>query len=185
MTMTATASRAFGPNDKRRFLRLLAQGQPRPAAAERVGFAWSTVRRHMKEDPDFGTAVLDAEAEITDMIEGKLVKLALGENLGAIQYWLNNRRPERWRDAKTVKTELTGAGGGPIMLVQANVIALREVLSAPETRSAALGMVRSIDVASRAALPSGEDGDPFAFSGRVGSEYRPPDGRAEASPLSE
>lgn len=184
--MTATiGSRAFTDLDKRRFVRLVAKGKGRPEAAEKVGFAWSTIRKHLKEDPTFAEAVADAESELNEVVEGVLLELVLDKNLGAIQYWLNNRDPARWRDAKTVKTELTGAGGGPIMLVQANVIALREVLNDPTTREAAIGMVRSIDIAPRATLAPGQDGNTAALPSRVIREYGPTNAGPDASPLPE
>lgn len=185
MTMTATG-RAFSERDKGRYVRLIAKGVDKVAAAEKIGFAYSTVKRHLKDDESFASMVEDARDEVTDRVEAKLQTLALEkENLGAITYWLENTRPDRWRNTKTIKTELSGPGGGPIQLVQATTIALREVLSDPSTRAAAIGMVRSIEVASRPALPVGQDGVTAALLGGVGSSRRSVDDGAEAPRLSE
>jgi hypothetical protein len=168
MAIPTATGRAFTSRDKGRFVRLVARGVSKPAAAEKVGFRWATVRKHLKEDPAFAEMVADAEDELVDKVAAVPVQKALDGNLAAAIFVLTNKRPHEWRDAKVIRQEHSGPGGGPIQIVQATVIALKEVLTDESTRAAALDLVDAIDVAGRPALTVGEDGDAAALSGRVG-----------------
>jgi len=116
----------------------------RQHAAEALGFTWATVRRHLKEDGEFAQRVDEAENLLIEQIEGVLIDEALDGNLGAIKMFLHNRAGHRWRDEQVIRKELSGPNGGPIQLVQANVLALREVLTEGTIREAALEMVREL-----------------------------------------
>jgi hypothetical protein len=109
------------------------------------------VKRHLEEDVAFAHALADAQDRSTAVIEDVLYEEAKAGNLGAVKMWLHNRAPNRWRDEQVLRKEITGANGGPITIVQANVAALREVLTNDDTRVGALGLVR--------ALPASTDED--------------------------
>lgn len=177
--------RAFGTAEKRRVVRLVSQGKPLSAAAEQVGFSLATVRRHIAMDPDFANALDEANDVLDDRAEGVLYDRAMDGNMTALQMWLYNRRPERWRDMKTVRQEITGAGGGPIAVAAVVATTLREVLHDGTTRDRALGLVRAVPIADGTPRALGAHGDTIASHGLVIAGLEPAPDSPEASEVPE
>jgi hypothetical protein len=60
------------------------------------------VRRHRNADPEFAAAEQEAEMDATENIEDALYRAAIGGNVTAMQVWLYNRCPDRWRDRRNL-----------------------------------------------------------------------------------
>ncbi len=94
--MTRPKKRKFSPRRRQRYLELLAKGMRRGAAAEAVGVGRSTTYRAMRDEPEFATAVEDAEMLADEEVEASLRRKALEGNVPALIFWLTNRGPDRW-----------------------------------------------------------------------------------------
>jgi hypothetical protein len=102
----------FGRAARRQFLDLIASGTSRTSASRACDVTWRTVRYHLENDRFFRYEFEAAEEALYDEVEGSLVQTALSGDKVAAIYVLQNRRPERWRDARRI--EHTGRDGGPI-----------------------------------------------------------------------
>jgi hypothetical protein len=87
---------------KAAYLEYLRQGLRRSKAAESVGVHVTTVWRWAQRDPDFANAIDQAELDSCEVIEDALFQKAKGGHVTAIQVWLYNRWPERWRDRRNL-----------------------------------------------------------------------------------
>ena len=99
----------FTEERKGAYLDLLRQGGRRHASARAVGISPWTVVNRMNDDPKFAVAVEKAEMEANEVVENALYAAALSGNVVAIQVWLYNRTPERWKD-KSAATAVAVAG---------------------------------------------------------------------------
>jgi hypothetical protein len=91
----------FDAHKRAAFLDKLRAGLRRGAAAEAVGVHRSTVCDAMRDDPGFAAAVSEAELDACEPVEDALFKAAtLDRNVTAIQVYLYNRRPDRWKDMR-------------------------------------------------------------------------------------
>jgi hypothetical protein len=97
-----TTSVKFSSQKKTAYLELLKQGQRRGAAAEAVGVHRDTVRNAMLADPEFASAVDAAEMDVNEVVENALLEQAKKGNTTAIQVWLYNRTPSRWKDQRNL-----------------------------------------------------------------------------------
>lgn len=88
------------------FLTSIAGGTPPLHAAVEVGWSPAQMRAALNEK-DFAAAVADAADQRDEVIERRLYKLAKKGNMPAIQFWLLNRRPERWADVKRIEKHST------------------------------------------------------------------------------
>jgi len=86
------------------FIELVADGCTEINAGLEVGWTPARTRRNLA-DPDFAALVDAARDRADGTIERALFHLAKGRNLGAIQMWLYNRSPERWRDVKRLEVK--------------------------------------------------------------------------------
>lgn len=84
------------------YLDLLRQGNRRGAAAEAVGVHRDTIRNTMIADPEFAAAVDAAEMDANEVVEDALFLQAKKGNTTAIQVWLYNRNPSRWKDQRNL-----------------------------------------------------------------------------------
>src|SRR3990167_9737521 len=109
MSEVKDTKRAYKFNAQRKgaYLELLRQGGRRHASARQVGVTPVTVWHHMKIDPEFEKAVHVAEMEADDEVEDALRMAAVSGNVTATLAWLYSRRPERWRDMRSIKHELS------------------------------------------------------------------------------
>lgn len=104
----------FGDKKRSEYLALLREGYRRGAAARAVGVSPETVRNAYNGDPEFAKAVELAEIDACDIVEDALLEAAKSGNVTACQVWLYNRSPDRWKDQRNVKSEISGPSGGPI-----------------------------------------------------------------------
>lgn len=84
------------------FIDLVAQGVPAVNAGIQV--SWSPARtKAMLRDPEFADIVAGALSRANASIEEALYAKALAGNVSAMQMWLFNREPDRWRDVKRIE----------------------------------------------------------------------------------
>lgn len=86
------------------FLIAIADGIPEDNAGYEVGWTPAQVKRNMA-DPQFRDMVEAAKTRADGTIEQALFRLAKSGNLGAMQMWLYNRSPERWKDVKRIEVK--------------------------------------------------------------------------------
>lgn len=112
----------FDDTKKAAYLELLRQGGRRHSSARAVGVTPQTVINHRESDPAFSDACDKAEMESDDDVESALRMAAVSGNVTAALAWLYSRRPERWKDMRSEKHEVTGLGGGPIVTTVREVV---------------------------------------------------------------
>jgi hypothetical protein len=84
------------------FIELVANGIHPVNAGIHVG--WSPMKTKSKlSDPDFADMVSGACDRANATIEEALYAKAAAGNVSAIQMWLFNREPDRWRDVKRIE----------------------------------------------------------------------------------
>lgn len=140
-------SKAFGHTEKKRYAKLLASGRPPALCAEDVGVTWPTVRKHLREDPEFAAeceqAVLVVDARVQEVAYDAAVS---GDDMASTWKWLERRQRHEWADTKNVQHTVSGPGGGPVLVGAVVGEALRGVLIDPETRASALQLARSVPI---------------------------------------
>lgn len=115
----------FGARKRAAYLEALRTGSLRGAAAASVGVNRETVRRAYNEDAEFAAAVEQAELDANELVENALYQAAQAGNVIACQVWLYNRQPERWKDQRNLKAELTGKDGEPLIVVMERIVVNR------------------------------------------------------------
>ena len=88
----------------------------RGTAAHSVGVTRWTVLDYKKRDPEFASLADDAEMDANEEVEDALYMAATSGNVVAIQVWLYNRWPDRWRDARQAKVEISGSDDAPLIV---------------------------------------------------------------------
>jgi len=86
------------------FVELVADGVPEINAGFEVGWTPSQTKRNLG-DPVFREIVEAAKERADGTIEAALFRLAKAGNLGAMQMWLYNRSPDRWKDVKRIEVK--------------------------------------------------------------------------------
>lgn len=87
-----------------RFFELVAGGCPPINAAIEVG--WTPARlRVMMKSPEFMELLNDAEMQAIGKVENALFVRACMGNVTAMQFYLLNRDPDRWRDVKRIEVK--------------------------------------------------------------------------------
>lgn len=86
------------------FVELVADGVPEVNAGFEVGWTPAQTKRNLG-DPMFREIVEAAKDRADGTIESALYRLARAGNLGAIQMWLYNRSPDRWKDVKRIEVK--------------------------------------------------------------------------------
>lgn len=124
------------------YLAHLERGQRRTAAMNATNIPYYTLRYWRAHDPEFVEAELRAEESCAEQIEDALFASAMSGNTNAQVYWLNNRAPKRWRDAKS-KVEVEVKHTGQIEAGE-RLTKLGELLSRVEAR--ALGPGPQLDI---------------------------------------
>lgn len=61
-----------------------------------------TVWRWKKEHPELEAAIEQAVSGNCDLVEATLLHLAISGNMPAIQFYLKNHRPEKWREKQEI-----------------------------------------------------------------------------------
>lgn len=140
-------AKVFGATEKQRFVNLISTGRPPALAAEDVGVTWATVRKHLREDPEFGAQVEQATLIVDSRVQEVAYDAAVsGDDMASTWKWLERRRRHEWADTKNVQHTVSGPGGGPVMVGALVGEALRGVLVAPDTRDSALQLARSVPI---------------------------------------
>jgi hypothetical protein len=118
----------FTAEARAEYLERIRKGGRRTATARSLNVNPRTVQKAMwrtnpesglSEPTAFGQQVLAAEREADEPIESVLywqatLKEDTASALKARIFWLTNRGPDRWREAATLRQEVSGPGGGPI-----------------------------------------------------------------------
>lgn len=119
--------------------KLCALGATDAQLADFFGVAVSTVNLWKVEHAEFSESIKVPKAEADERVEQSLYRRAMGyehdevdirviegqvvqtpirkfypPDTTAAIFWLKNRKPEEWREAKSV--ELTGSNGGPVRI---------------------------------------------------------------------
>lgn len=84
------------------FIERVASGVPVVNAGIEVGWSPSKTR-HLLKDPDFAEIVAGSIDRANATIEEALYAKAAAGNVAAIQLWLFNREPDRWRDVRRIE----------------------------------------------------------------------------------
>lgn len=128
---------AFDAECKAEYVRRIQRGEGRATAAGRMGFSWSTVMKHLRDDPEFSDACEMAALVRDEAVEEVVYEEAMNANAAAYKFWLTNKRPSEWVEG-TRRVEVTGAGGSPLSIAVDTTAGIREALTDPSTRAAAL-----------------------------------------------
>lgn len=104
----------FTEGKRQAFLDALRRGARRGLAAEAAGVTRQLVCDYIERIPEFAKLVEKAELEANEPIEDALYQAALSGNVVALQVWLYNRMPDRWRDKRQVNAHLLGPDGGSL-----------------------------------------------------------------------
>lgn len=93
--------------------RFLNSGKTAAMAAEWLGVSESTLRRCRKQHPELEMVFKQRKELFDDMVEAALLKRATGyedsngkeiaPDVRAALFWLQNRRPKRWKKASNTK----------------------------------------------------------------------------------
>lgn len=73
--------------------------------AGNMGIDYSTLRDWKKKFTAFSTALKKGKEVADYAVENALYEKALSGDVGAICFWLKNRRPDKWRDRPADTTE--------------------------------------------------------------------------------
>lgn len=88
------------------FLNLVSQGTPELNAALEVDWRPKKLKA-MLADPEFAALVDAAKSTMDGKVEQVLGQMALNGHFLAIQMWLYNRDPGRWKDVKKIQVDST------------------------------------------------------------------------------
>lgn len=97
----------------KRIADLLRAGNTRKTSAEAGGICFDTFSTWIERFPGFSAAVSRAEAEAEALHVTTIMKAAREGDWRASESWLKRRRRADWGD--TIKAEVTGSDGGPIL----------------------------------------------------------------------
>lgn len=75
--------------------------------AANMGISRSTLNNWKNKYSDISDALKKGKEVVDRQVENALLKEALDGNITAIIYWLNNRKPDKWRNKRTVEVEET------------------------------------------------------------------------------
>jgi hypothetical protein len=82
--------------------------------AKRVGCAWHTAKKYVETMPTVTQAYVNECEAVTDMAESVLLKSIQDGDVASAKWWLTKKGRQR---GFADQLELTGAGGGPIVVV--------------------------------------------------------------------
>lgn len=75
--------------------------------AANMGISRSTLNNWKNKYSDISDTLKKGKEVVDRQVENALLKEALDGNITAIIYWLNNRKPDKWRNKRTVEVEET------------------------------------------------------------------------------
>ena len=91
-------------------------GATREAIAQQMGVSASTFYRWIKRYPQLAQALRKGREVVDYQVEQALLDRALGGDLRAQMYWLNNRRGDKWQEHPKEKTEQTEEEGVTVIV---------------------------------------------------------------------
>lgn len=97
---------------KEAYLDAIRDGLTKSEAAKNIGVDRSTIWAHTKDDPAFADAISDAELDACEKVENALFQACLKLNITAIIFFLTNRSPDRWKDRRNNKLEISSQQSG-------------------------------------------------------------------------
>lgn len=87
---------------RERFVELVARGVSAVNAAIEVGWTPWRLKQMMKNE-EFADILRGAHDRANGTVEEALYNRAIAGNVSAMQMWLFNREPDRWRDVKRIE----------------------------------------------------------------------------------
>jgi hypothetical protein len=75
--------------------------------AQNIGISKSTLLRWRNANKDFNNMLMIEKARADYIVESALFKACKAGNVEAIKYYLNNRRPDKWRRAPLDSQQLS------------------------------------------------------------------------------
>ena len=87
---------------REQFVELVAQGVAPINAGIEVNWSPHMTKKKLK-DPEFADIVAGALDRANASVEEALYRRALAGNVSAMQMWLFNREPDRWRDVRRIE----------------------------------------------------------------------------------
>lgn len=78
-------------------------------AAEAIGVSRRTLHNWRKKSKIIADAVQLGKNTVDVMVENRLLQEALGGNVTAMIFWLQNRKPDHWRDRRAEKAQKADA----------------------------------------------------------------------------
>ena len=121
-------SQRFSHESQLAFIRMLSSGKSRFEAGRALNVSAYSVRQLIKEDQAFREAVLLAEEEASEPVEGVLYACAMEGQPWAVKMWLERRAPSRWGP-------VANASAGEQVTMNVSLMTLQERL---ETRKQAI-----------------------------------------------
>lgn len=76
--------------------------------AQRLGISADSLIEYKKQFSEFSECLKNTRAYVDGQVENALLQKAINGDTTAMIFWLKNRRPEEWRDTKTVDANITG-----------------------------------------------------------------------------
>jgi hypothetical protein len=70
----------------------------------------STVYRWKQKHPELEAEIQKVNGSNCDLVEGTLLHLAISGDMTAVQFYLKNRRPEKWREKKELDVRTSDGG---------------------------------------------------------------------------
>lgn len=107
--MSDTAERLDSPKlirEQMRFFELVRSGVRPLHAAHELGWSPAKLRKMMR-DRDFADLAATAEEMVDESVEQSLYAAATKGNVRAQQFWLLNRRSDKWRDVRHLEVQST------------------------------------------------------------------------------
>jgi len=81
---------------------MLMEGATIEKCARRFKVSSRAIRKLRAKDPTYAKEWENAKDKIDDLVEASLAKQAILGNVKAGIYWMNNRRPAKWRSRREV-----------------------------------------------------------------------------------
>lgn len=135
----------FDDTAKDRYLTLIERGRMPRCAAQDIGFAWSTIKKHLQSDQTFATRYEDAVGRRIERIEEVVFDQAEDGHFGSQRLILERLKADQWADKSK---GLAGGSQGGTSVTQVAIVttdALRELLSG-ENAAEALATVSALPV---------------------------------------
>jgi len=99
---------------RRKFLEVYEDQRCNASATRKIlGLGLHTFDKWMKRYPKFAAKIMAMEEALVEDVEGVLVENALGKKQRAIEFFLLNRKRQKYRN--TQRSEVTGVDGGPVL----------------------------------------------------------------------